>query len=658
VSSSSDRGWEAFAAREPHFAVVTDPRFLRVNLTPEHERLFFASGETLVTWMLGVIDAGLAPQFAPMTTLEFGCGIGRLALPLAQRPGSVVAVDRSPAMLDRARLEAGKRGLTHVRFARPEELFAAPRTFDLVVCYHVLQRLAREEAVALVRRLAGAIGPDGVGVFQWCCRSHERPLVGASRWLRERVPGVNLLANRLRGKPAGEPFVPTHVLGVEEVLAELDAAGLNPVHLTTERHEGVDYAIAFAQRRVTAKPRAAGAVAPHDTAPAHEAVSDAELTTWNRAAEDYFAALTTWDHHLAKPFGQVEETPTLLASLAVLLQALRLTPGMTILEFGAGTGWLSRFLTQMGCSAVLLDVSPTALRIAREHYRRQPVIGAQPEPAFLEFDGRRIDLPDRSVDRIVCFDAFHHAPNPHAVIAEFGRVLRGGGLAGFVEPGPRHAEAPRSQFEAQTYGVVERDVDVHDIWRTARDSGFAALRMCVFHAPPFHVSLEEYEALLAGGPAGEAWLASTRKFLRHVRTFYLVKEGSERADSRSVAGLACEIRTTSSGVTAPAGAPIAIDVTVTNSGTAVWLPSGTPLGGVGLGTHLYDAAGSLLAFDFHVAPLTQPPREIAPGEVVSCRLTLPPLSPGAYRLELDCVASHVTWFAQTGSKTVTIELSV
>src|SRR4051794_40982398 len=151
--TNADRQWERFAAREPHFAVVTDPRFLRVNLTPEHERLFFASGEALVSWMLGVVDAALVPQFAPMSTLEFGCGIGRLALPLAQRPGSLVAVDRSPAMLARACAEAARRGLGHIVFQEPRDLFATPRLFDLVVCYHVLQRLPRLEGIALVRRL-------------------------------------------------------------------------------------------------------------------------------------------------------------------------------------------------------------------------------------------------------------------------------------------------------------------------------------------------------------------------------------------------------------------------------------------------------------------------------------------------------------------------
>ena len=454
-------------------------------------------------------------------------------------------------MLDLARREAERHGLGHIVFQTPAELFAAPR--------------ARSTSSSATRSCSGSrpmtrrrcwndwiglVGPGGVGVFQWPYRTADSSLVAASRWLREHVPGVNILANLVRRKPPADPFIPTHIYDLDEMLPAFDPREFRSTHVVLEHHEHLDYAIVLAHRgeaparSTRAGPRGnvardTGSVA---TAPAADAVSDAELEAYNRAAEAYFTSLSGWDHHLAKPFSQMEETPTLLMSVAVLLQALRLTPGMTVLEFGAGSGWLSRFLTQMGCRVVLLDVSPTALRIARELYARQPVLGSQPAPAFLEFDGRRIDLPDASVDRIVCFDAFHHAPNPRAVIREFGRILVDGGIAGFAEPGPRHAEAPRSQFESQTYGVVELDVDVHDIWRTAKSCGFRDLRMCVFHGPPHHVSLEEYEELVAGGPAQEAWLASTRKFLRHVRSFCLVKGGAGRADSRSPGGLACDIR--------------------------------------------------------------------------------------------------------------------
>src|SRR4051812_3527224 len=651
--------WDAFAAREPHFAVLTAPRFLQANLTPEREREFFASGETTVSWMLRVIDAALIPEFAPMTVLEYGCGIGRLALPLARRPGSITAIDNSPSMLARARQEAERQQLAHIAFETPETLFSAPRSFDLVVCYHVLQRMPRHEAVALARRLFAMIAPGGVGVFQWPYRSHDSAIVHASRWTREHLPGVNAAVNAARGKPAGDPFIPTHVFDLPEMLAVFDHAGVRATHVALERHGTLDYAILFVERRQTPMQaaRTQTPVRRDEPAAATADASDAQIEAFNRAAEMYFSSLTDWDHHLAKPFSQVEETPVLLMNLSVLFQALRVTPGMRVLEFGAGSGWLSRFLTQMGCRVVAMDVSDTALRMARELYARHPPIGTQPEPEFLLFDGRRIGLPDGSVDRIICFDAFHHAANPHATIGEFGRVLVDGGIAAFAEPGPRHAGAPRSQFEAQTYGVVERDVDVHDIWRTAQAAGFRDLRMNVFHGTPFQVSLEDYEQLVAGAAPADEWLASTRTFLRHVRHFALIKGGVPAADSRSADGLRCDIRATVPERTI-AGLPIIVDAAVTNTGTATWLASGEPRGGVMLGAHLYDAAGKLLVFDFYASPLADPPRAIVPGESVRCRMTLPPLDAGSYRIEVDCVAAHVTWFALAGSRPVVLTVDV
>jgi SAM-dependent methyltransferase len=653
-----DPDWEAFAAREPYFAVLSAPRFRRDRLTPEHQREFSASGERLVEWMFGVID-GVFPLFAPASTLEYGCGPGRLALPLARRPGSVTAVDRSPTMLALAREHAERHGLGHIDFQTPDTFFAGTRTFDLVVCYHVLQRMEPAAAAALVARLIDRIGPGGIGVFQWPLRARRTsPAVRLSRWAREHVPGANRLANRLLKKPAGEPYMPTRAWDLAEILPHFDLARFRTAHVVLERHERLDYAIVVAQRLDATGSRTL-AVAPAARAPASSPdAPDAEIARFNEAAEEYYASIPGWDHLLAKPFGNPEETPTLLASAAVVLHALDLTPGLRVMEFGCGPGWFSQWLSEMGCEAVLLDVSPTALKIAEERYRREPARGAQPAPVFLLFDGRRIDLPDASVDRVVCFDAFHHAPNPDRVIHEFGRILKPGGIAAFAEPGPRHAEAPRSRFEAGTYGVVERDVDVHAVWRTARAAGFADLKMCVFHGPAHHVSLEAYEDLLAGGGEGDRWAQATRKFLRYVRNFYLVKAGGVASDSRSSHGLACEIRTASSRLDAAAGSPMAIETTVTNAGTADWLPSGSGPGAVSLGTHLYDEAGRLLIFDHVCQPLTDPPRPIPPGETVRCVLVIPPLGPGQYRLELDCVAADVTWFAQAGSRPATVTIVV
>jgi SAM-dependent methyltransferase len=663
MSVQPDRKWEAFAEREPFFAVFTDPKFLSANRTVNQEREFFDSGELLVDAIFHTIRKRLASDFAPESVLEYGCGPGRLAIPFARRTGSVTAVDRSPAILAVARREAAKQNSGNIHFKTATEFAAAPRKFDLVNSYLLFQRLPPARGLALFRELLGRIGSGGIGVFHFLYRGTASPVVRVTRGIRERASIVNGITNIARRKPFGEPFIPSHAYDLDEVFRILVETGFENGHVVFEDHVEMTSAIVFVQAPPSFAP------ADHDAEPASiEPASDAmidvreliartSIDDLNRTAEEYFSSLTEWEHHLAKPFAKPDEAPPILIGVATLLQGLRLVPGMTVLEFGAGTGWLSRFLTQLGCRVILLDVSATALQIARDLYERQPPIGERPAPRFLQFDGRRIGLENASVERILCFDAFHHAPNPDDVLREFGRVLKQGGIAAFAEPGPRHSRTPLSQFEMRTYGVIENDVDIHALWRTAQSCGFSDLKLALFQGPPFHVSLDDYEDFLAGGATAAKWVAATRVFLRDVRSFFLFKEGSERIDSRSPSGLAAEVMAS---LIEPVieGRPIIVDATVTNRSNATWLPSDAQFGGVALGAHLHDVTGKLITFDLHWERLTEPPREIAPGETVRVRMSLPPQPAGRYTLEIDCVAAGVAWFAQLGSRPAQLALEV
>jgi ubiquinone/menaquinone biosynthesis C-methylase UbiE len=663
MSVQPDRKWEAFAQREPFFAVFTDPKFLSASRTANEEREFFESGELLVEAIFHTIRKRLASEFEPESVLEYGCGPARLAIPFARRSGSVSAVDSSPTMLHIARREAAKQTVGNIQFKTTDEFATSARKFDLVNSYLVFQRIAPARGLAIFRELLGCIGAGGVGVFHFLIRETASPLVRLTRGIRERAGIINGIANVARRKRFGEPFMASHAYDLDDVFRILVEAGFENSHVTFEDGDEMTSAIVFVQAPPSFAP------ADHDVEPApmeaasgamidvRELIAQASIDELNRTAEEYFASLTEWEHHLAKPFAKPDEAPPILIGVATLLQGLRLVPGMTVLEFGAGTGWLSRFLTQLGCHVILLDVSATALSIARDLYERQPPIGERPAPRFLQFDGRRIDLEDGSVERIVCFDAFHHAPNPDDVLCEFGRVLKPGGIAAFAEPGPRHSRTPLSQFEMRTYGVVENDVDVHAIWRTAQSCGFRDLKLALFHAAPFHVSIDDYEDLLAGGATATKWVAATRMFLRDVRSFFLFKEGTERIDSRSRSGLAAEVVAAMIGPVIE-GRPIIVDAVVTNVGSAIWLPSDLPFGGVALGAHLHDVSGKLITFDLHWERLTEPPREIAPGETVRVRMSLPPQAAGRYVLEIDCVAAGVAWFAQLGSRPAQLALEV
>lgn len=672
--TAPDTHSDDITAREPYFAVIPTADYLRRNLTPERERAFFAGGEALVAWMFSIIEP-ITPGFAPVAVLDYGCGLGRLSRPLAKRAGSITAVDRSRALLDAAREGCATRNIGNVEFELASTVLASSRQFDLVICYETLQRMRPDDGIALMKRLIKRIGPGGVGVFHFPYDDKSSMGVQALRELRQRIPAANRLANRMRGKDADEPFVPTFTYPLNTMLDELRTTSMGTTHVVLDQQSGTARATVFvwmpyeggATRPTSASAGMSGDVAEEISGNAganasgmidvRELIKHASIDELNRTAEEYFSTLVDWEHHLAKPFAKPDEVPPLLIDVAMLVQGLRLQQDMSVLEYGSGSGWLSRYFTQLGCQAILLDVAPTALKMAEELYTRQPVIGHRPTPQFLLFDGRHINLPDNSVDRIVCYHAFHHAANPDEVLKEFGRVLKPGGIAAFAEPGPAHSRSPRSQFEMRTYHVVENDVDVHAIWRTARACGFSDIKLGLFHEPSYHVSLMEYENLLTGGHVGEKWLAQTRRFLRNVRTFFLYKEGGEPQNSKSIEGLSCEIVATLVTPTVSAGETIIIDATVTNTGPAIWLPW-PERGGVALGTHLYDGAGALLNFDLHCTAVILPPRNVMPGETVTVHIEVPPLAPGRYQIELDCVASGVTWFTQVGSQSVTLPVEV
>jgi SAM-dependent methyltransferase len=384
-------------------------------------------------------------------------------------------------------------------------------------------------------------------------------------------------------------------------------------------------------------------------------LTDLSLDELSEAADDYYVKnLANADYYFAKPLGSIDEAPDLLACFAQVLGVLRPLPGMRVVDFGAGTCWSTRWLTQLGCSTVAVDVSQAALEVGRQLFERMPVAGDRPAPEFLRFDGLRIDLPDESADRVVCLDALHHVPNPAVVLAELGRILKPGGMAAFTEPGPDHSRTAQSQFEMRNYTVVENDMLIGDVWQAASDAGFTRLQLAVFSSEPFLLDVPDYEDYLGGGPSTAAFTEHVRRFARERRIFFLSKGEPTTSDSRDRRGLLGELTVR---LEQPSGGSVRGTATVRNTGSSVWLPSSTPLGGVKLGVHLYDERGLLVDRDYARADLPGG-GIVTPGGQVTVDLALAAPGPGRWKLGFDLVSEGVCWFEVNGAETVTVPLSV
>ena len=317
-------------------------------------------------------------------------------------------------------------------------------------------------------------------------------------------------------------------------------------------------------------------------------------------ADAYYRRMPIPNQSMAKPFSDFREGPHILIQLGKLLDGMHLGKGMTVLDFGAGTCWLSRCLAQLQCIPIAVDVSATALKMGEILFKDYPPVGGCiAPPKFLCFDGYKLPLEASSVDRIICFDAFHHVPNRPEILQEFYRVLRSGGIAGFSEPVGRHSESPQAQMEMRNYGVLEDDIILEELERDSVKIGFK-LSVC--------------------DPSG----------------IFFLHKGNYIPDSRCSDGLRHEIEIVSG------------KLRIKNTGGAVWLHDvQSGLGKVYVGAHLFQGEG-LVNYDFLRIPL---PHDIHPGE--SVEFPVPDIPPN-HRLVVDMVSEGVTWFENLYS--VPIEL--
>jgi len=376
-----------------------------------------------------------------------------------------------------------------------------------------------------------------------------------------------------------------------------------------------------------------------------------------QAADDYFKSISDPTHLMAKPFSSLQETPGMLQNLGLLLSGLKLAKTMTVLEFAAGTCWFSRHLHQLQCKTISCDVSNTALEIGKHLFQKQPIIGVPiSEPTFLHFNGHKIDLPNESVDRIICHDGFHHIPNQEEVISELARVLKKGGIAGFCEPGKFHSQKPQSQYEMNNFTVLENDILITEIYAFAQKYGFTDIRLKVLGG--IDVSMNQYKflvKLLSNKLLNKIFKLNIGNSITDKTIFFLYK-GENIPDSRSHVGLSHSITTSRDVFSVRAGENLSILVNISNTGDSRWLIENIhDIGVVRIGTHLYDHANNLMDLDFsryHITTITEP------GATFEQSIKVKFENPGLYRLAIDLVSEHICWFENVGSvpKFVTIKV--
>ena len=238
VERDTDADWRDLGVREPYWAVLSHPDFLAQNLTPERVAAFYASGEAFVDELLGRFEALFGARPAG-PALDFGCGTGRLAEPMAQRMGEAVGYDISPGMLDQARQRGGK--ALYV-----SELPDGP--FAWINSFIVLQHIPPPRGLALIEAMLARLAPGGFVSLQltfWREPRHEPlPEPPAARGWRQLVRPV---ARSLRpAPPVGT--ITMYDYDLSAVMRRLTEGGIGETTLAPTNHDGHHGAILLGRK--------------------------------------------------------------------------------------------------------------------------------------------------------------------------------------------------------------------------------------------------------------------------------------------------------------------------------------------------------------------------------------------------------------------------
>ncbi len=187
-----------------------------------------------------------------------------------------------------------------------------------------------------------------------------------------------------------------------------------------------------------------------------EGISDSELRQAAARTREYFEQVSSqWDTIRKGFYGEdVREA---------VLMAARILPDHTVLDVGAGTGFLTEAASRKARRVIALDFSESMIVEARTKLAGRNV-------EFRIGSAEQIPLPDASVDAVIGNMVLHHCPSPETAMKEMTRVLAPRGRLVLSDLQHHNYESLRREhadlwmgFEMSYVGAIMRKAGLEDV---------------------------------------------------------------------------------------------------------------------------------------------------------------------------------------------------
>ena len=248
----TDRQWEIFGEKEPYFGVLANTKYRLENLNEEALCEFFESGQRHLSEMLETINEFSPKRFQPVRCLDFGCGVGRLILPMAKVFPEVVGVDISKSMIMEAQRNCGKIGIKNATFFMTDTwLSQGNKNYDFIHTYIVFQHIPPKKGEKIIKKLLDSLNQNGVATLHFTYAWETSLIKKVLHWAQGEIPGVHQLANLLKGRSLHYPFMRMFNYNLGRILEIVDREDTTVVKKDFVKHGEHLGVIIYLQKNVS-----------------------------------------------------------------------------------------------------------------------------------------------------------------------------------------------------------------------------------------------------------------------------------------------------------------------------------------------------------------------------------------------------------------------
>jgi len=235
-NSNADKEWEKYGKHDPYFGVVSHDKFRTINLTDENKQEFFKSEFYYIDDVLEKIRQHIDQTFTIKKALDFGCGVGRLVIPLANIAQEVTGVDVSDSMLNEAKKNCEAKSINNVDFVKSDDrLSLLNGKYDFIHSFIVFQHIPVKRGERILENLIAHLECHGVCVLHFTYARNNK-INKIVTFIIKYIPLSSNFINLIRGRKFFAPQMQMNAYDINRVFLMIQKANISDCYTEFTKH--------------------------------------------------------------------------------------------------------------------------------------------------------------------------------------------------------------------------------------------------------------------------------------------------------------------------------------------------------------------------------------------------------------------------------------